>query len=123
MLCHQVVEYSIAHTVSQVSTIIKRFKSQFTQVARTVLQATVPMDTFGCFYSNSFDPSNPSQNLIEHDDDSGGQGQFRITVTLIYGYTYVLVVTTHLSSNTGTFSITALGPASVIFTSTIPPRE
>jgi len=81
------------------------------------------MDTYGYFYSDSFDPSYPSRNLIASDDDSGGGGQFRINVTLFYGRTYVLVVTTYSSSTTGSFSITALGPASVSLTSITPTSE
>ena len=71
------------------------------------------MDTFGCFYSNSFDPFNSSQNLITYDDDSGVHEQFWINVTLGDGGIYVLVVTTFIPDTTGTFSIIALGPASV----------
>jgi hypothetical protein len=78
------------------------------------------MDTYGYFYSDSFDPFNPSRNLMASDDDSGGDRQFRINVTLSYGRTYVLVVTTYASSITGSFSIIALGPASVSLTSITP---
>jgi len=74
------------------------------------------MDTYGYFYSDTFDPSSPSQNLIASDDDSGGSGQFRINVTLSYANTYILVVTTYPPSTTGTFSVTGLGPASVSLT-------
>jgi hypothetical protein len=71
------------------------------------------LDTYGYLYANAFDPSFPSQNLIESDDDSGGGGQFRINATLSSLQTYILVVTTFYPDRMGAFSITALGPASV----------
>jgi len=77
-------------------------------------------DTYGCFYSYSFDPSYPSRNLITSDDDGGDRGQFRIRVTLQYGQTYVLVVTTYNNRGTGRFSIGVVGPASVSMTSYVP---
>jgi hypothetical protein len=82
--------------------------------------STSTMDTYGYFYRDRVDPSYPSWNLITSDDDSGGQGQFRITVTLSYGQTYVLVVTTFSSSTTGSFSVIASGPASLGLTSITP---
>jgi hypothetical protein len=71
------------------------------------------LDTYGCFYSSSFDPSYPSRNLIMSDDEGAGDNQFQIRVNLEYGQTYVLVVTTYRNNVTGSFSIGAVGPASV----------
>ncbi|CAF4887803.1 unnamed protein product, partial [Rotaria socialis] len=44
------------------------------------------------------------------DDDDGGLLQFRIDVPLESGLAYILVVTTHWESITGTYSISAVGP-------------
>jgi hypothetical protein len=74
------------------------------------------MDTYGLFYYDPFNPSLPLNNLITYDDDSGGNSQFRINITLSYGVTYVLVVTTYSASITGSFLITALGPSWVSLT-------
>ena len=82
--------------------------------------STSSMDTYGYFYSGSFDSSNPSRNFIGSDDDSGGSGQFRVNVTLSYGGTYILVVTTFPPNIIGSFSITRLGPATVRWTSITP---
>jgi hypothetical protein len=71
------------------------------------------MDAYGCFYYDPVDPSYPSQNLITSNDDGNGDRQFRINVTLQYGRTYVLVVTTFSETTTGSFSIRVFGPASV----------
>jgi hypothetical protein len=81
------------------------------------------IDTYGCFYDDSFDPSNPSRNLITCNDDSAGSRQFQIKVTLQSGRSYVLVVTTFYSADTGSFSIRGAGPASVGLPSIMPTSE
>ena len=70
-------------------------------------------DTLGLFYVSRFDPSNPGENQIQIDDDSGGGSQFLITTSLQPSQTYVLVVTTLRAGETGRFSIRAYGPSSV----------
>jgi hypothetical protein len=79
---------------------------------RYTFASTSSMDTYGCLYSDSFDPSSPSQNIITSDDDGDGGSQFRINVTLQSGRIYVLVVTTFGASTAGTFTITAVGSGS-----------
>jgi hypothetical protein len=74
------------------------------------------IDTYGYLYESSFDPSYPSLNLIVSDDDGGEDRQFRISRYLQFGRTYILVVTTHESGTTGSFSIRATGPASLDMT-------
>ena len=46
-----------------------------------------------------------AQELITHDNDSAGYGQFRVTVQLFSGLSYVLLVTTYSQNKTGSFSI------------------
>ncbi|CAF4180393.1 unnamed protein product [Adineta steineri] len=82
--------------------------------------STDAMDSFGCLYSDSVDPSYPSQNLITTDDDGAGRGQFRINATLQYARTYVLIVTTYHPSTMGVYMITVNGPSSVILSTFIP---
>ena len=78
------------------------------------------MDTYGCFYQTSFDPSIPSRNLIAYDDDGGGGLQFLITSSLLSGGTYILVVTTYATNVTGSYSVRAVGPAAVYMVSITP---
>jgi hypothetical protein len=62
-------------------------------------------------YFSSFDPSAPLGYLIFGNDDDGDLPlQFRIDANLVVGNNYFLVVTTHWPSETGAFSITAVGP-------------
>ena len=78
------------------------------------------IDTYGCFYQGSFDPSRPSQNLVTCDDDSGGGTQFLFNATLYYGQTYILVVTTFNPRVIGAYSVIAMGPGTVYMTSITP---
>ena len=71
------------------------------------------MDTYGLFYVNNADPSYPSQNLVASDDDNGSSQQFRLSVSLSYGSTYVLIVTTYGTNVAGSFSVQVSGPSSV----------
>ncbi|CAF1233750.1 unnamed protein product [Adineta steineri] len=78
-----------------------------------IFTSTSSKDTYGCFYSDSFDPSYPSQNLITTDDDGASNSQFRISTTLQSSRTYILIVTTYDTNTIGSFVITVNGPASV----------
>jgi hypothetical protein len=79
------------------------------------------INTMGFLYNSPFDPSNPLTNLITYDDNDGDMPlQFRIEAGLQGGQTYILVVTTHRDSITGSFSISAAGPASLSLMSITP---
>ncbi len=72
------------------------------------------MDAYGFIYKNTFDPLNPAENLLQAEDDSGSYFQFRLNIDLRGDMTYVLVMTTYLSKETGAFSIFALGANKVV---------
>jgi hypothetical protein len=72
------------------------------------------MDAYGLIYRNTFDPLNPAENLLQVDDDEGSDFQFRLNIHLSDDMTYVLVMTTYQSDETGLFSITVLGTNKVI---------
>lgn len=78
-----------------------------------IFMSNSSLDTYGYFYSNSFDPLSPSVNLIASDDDSNGARQFRINLTLQFQSRYTLVVTTHGPNGIGYFLVKAIGPASL----------
>lgn len=85
-----------------------------------ILRSSGSINTYGCLYTTSFDPSNPSQNLVTYDDGSGGSEQFLISYYMQASTTYILVVTTYLDSVTGSYSIIARGPGSVSMTEYTP---
>jgi hypothetical protein len=84
-------------------------------------QSQSDFDAYGSMYANSFDPSNPSENLLVQNDDGGENMQFNLTVVLQPQSTYILVVTTYNSYITGSFQVIASGPISVIFIPVIQP--
>jgi hypothetical protein len=58
------------------------------------IAATGAIDPFIALYSPSFDPSNPTANLITCDDDGAGHPLSIITANLSAGTQYEVVVTT-----------------------------
>ncbi len=74
------------------------------------------MDTHGYIYNGTFYPLSPYTNLIQEDDDSAGNVQFRLTVTLEAGVAYTLVVASHGQSITGPYSVAASGPGNAQMT-------
>ncbi|CAF4171318.1 unnamed protein product, partial [Adineta steineri] len=77
------------------------------------------MDTYGYLYNDTLNPSFPDQNLMLSDNDAGSNSQFMLIITLQAMKQYTLVVTTYWAITTGTFSIIALGPASMNFSTPI----
>ncbi len=70
-------------------------------------------NTYGYLYNRSFDPSNPSRNLIISNDGTKGNGQFRILHRLQPYRTYILVVAIYEPTNKEMFQIRIVGPAQV----------
>jgi hypothetical protein len=71
------------------------------------------IDTYGYVYKSSFNPFDPSMNLIGSDDQQGCENQFKLITYLQTSTIYILVVTTYYSNKTGPFSIIALGPNNI----------
>ena len=73
------------------------------------------VNTYGYIYKEKFNPVNTSKNLLSQNDNSCNTDQFKLTLDLQVGTTYILVVTTYYANVTGTFSITVSGPSNVSF--------
>jgi hypothetical protein len=67
------------------------------------------IDAYGSIYKEEFNPLHPSENLLNTDDDSDSNSQFKLDIHLDASMKYVLVVTTYQSKEIGEFSITILG--------------
>jgi hypothetical protein len=78
-----------------------------------IITSSSGIDTHGFLYNGTFSASNPSTNLILRDDDSGGNGQFKLTAVLQAGVPYTVVISTHSAGSTGIFSVIATGPGNV----------
>lgn len=87
---------------------------------RYVFTSSSGIDTVGYLYLDSFDPSKPTLNLLNDDDDSGDIVQFRMQAYLNPGRTYILVVTTHRPHDVGRFSLQTTGPSTVTLSSYYP---
>ena len=73
------------------------------------------IDTYGCLYNSSFSPSAPNTNLLIADDDSAGNGQFRLTTAMQPTRTVIIVVTTYSTRVTGSVTVTVTGPSAATF--------
>jgi len=73
------------------------------------------MDTYGFLYNGTFNSSNPLENLISQDDETGGNNQFKLTLFLETGVLYTLVVSTYGPVTIGPFSVVASGPDDAYF--------
>jgi hypothetical protein len=74
------------------------------------------IDTYGYLYSDYFNPIETSLNLIQFDDDSGGNSQFLLNVSLQSNETYILVATTYYPSIIGDYTLTVFGQSVVNIT-------
>lgn len=82
------------------------------QVLRWRADRTI--DAYRLIYRNTFNPLNSLENLLDKDDDSKFNFQFKLDIHLSSGMTYVLVMTTNEPKETGKFSIIVLGDNKVI---------
>ncbi|CAF1956177.1 unnamed protein product [Rotaria magnacalcarata] len=71
----------------------------------------------GYLYEKSFDPVNPSNNLVTSGDVVGINGEFEMDVSLLNDRTYILVVTSSQPLRTGVFWIWGRGRAPLTLTS------
>ena len=71
------------------------------------------MDTIGSIHEESFNPLNPSVNLIASANNEFQRGQLGLRIFTQVNRTYILVVTTELLVERGNFTIIVFGPAHV----------
>lgn len=79
------------------------------------LKSRSSIDTFACLYGGAFNPFDTNTNLLQIDDDKGGQQQFRLRTTMQSPIPFILAVTTNSPSITGAVTIQATGPGDVSF--------
>ncbi|CAF3430878.1 unnamed protein product [Rotaria sp. Silwood1] len=71
------------------------------------------IDTYGYLYSGCFIPTSPDSNLLNSDDDSGGNGQFRLVMYLEPDVLYILVTTTYAGDDIGPYTVIVSGSTEV----------
>ena len=79
-----------------------------------VIRSDSRIDSYGSLYKNTFNPLNPSENLLSAEDDDFFDLQFRFNIHLNGNMTCVLVITTYGLEETGQFSLIVQGPSKVI---------
>ncbi|CAF0989789.1 unnamed protein product [Adineta ricciae] len=77
------------------------------------MKSSGSLDTYGYLYSGTFDPFNPTANLVTSNDDDGGSRQFMMNATLQASVQYIIVVTSYYTFNLGSYTVTITGPGSV----------
>ena len=71
---------------------------------------------YGYMYQHSFDPSQPSGNLLKENDKKCSETQLALNASLLNNVTYILVVTTVVPGRTGAFTIETSGASNITFT-------
>ncbi|CAF1167639.1 unnamed protein product [Adineta steineri] len=74
------------------------------------------IDTYGFLFNSTFDPTNPTKNLLVSDDDGAGNQQFKLVYFLQPSINYTVIATTYYPFISGSFSLIATGPGVVYFT-------
>ncbi|CAF1309186.1 unnamed protein product [Adineta ricciae] len=75
------------------------------------------MDTLGYLYNTTFNSTKPKENLIDSNDDDGGNRQFMFIVMLHSGINYTVVIATYSEDVIGSYDILAEGPGTMSFIS------
>jgi hypothetical protein len=70
---------------------------------------------YGYLYHETFNPFDPSHNLLVENDKTCTKEQISFDFSLFTHTTYVLVVTTHSPGRTGAFMIQVLGRGNITF--------
>lgn len=83
--------------------------------------STSNLDLYGYLYNDSFNPTDPIENLIIEDDDGAGDYQFILGFFLEANNTYILIVTTFNEAETGNFTIEISGPSIITYADFSPP--
>ncbi|CAF4107638.1 unnamed protein product, partial [Adineta steineri] len=93
---------------------LKRYCVKVIESGYYTFRGSGDIDSYGFMYKNRFNPLDPSENLVDQDDGGGSDIQFKLDIHLDVDMTYILVVTTFDSNETGDFSIVVLGKDKVI---------
>ena len=96
------------------------FYGRFTLSTQTsgtyLIRTNGSLNTYGYLYTAAFDKTSPSASLIAQNDDSAGDGQFRISSELVAGQTYEVIVTTLSPYLLGPYTLLILGETTVNLT-------
>jgi len=84
------------------------FEVNVPEIRYYTIQSSSNIHTYGSIYENSFNPLNPTENLLAEDDNGGGNSQFKFHIPLYVNSKYILIVTTFLPKKIGDVNIILL---------------
>ena len=79
-------------------------------------QSNSAIRMYGYLYQDTFNPFDPSLNLLIENDHECGENQLWLNSSLLSHTTYILVATTDIPGRTGPFFIQSFGAANITFT-------
>ena len=80
-------------------------------------ESNTQLDTYASIYQYNFNASNPSANLLLQTDDlSSLNWNFRFGLSFPYGLSVIVVVSTYNPNTQGPFTLTITGPNNVTLT-------
>ena len=82
-------------------------KTETSGIYRLQINSAIRM--LGYLYQDTFNPFDPSLNLLSESDRECGGHQFWLNTSLLSNTTYILVATTDIPGRTGAFSIRSFG--------------
>jgi hypothetical protein len=80
-----------------------------------VIQSNSTLDTVGSIFNSTMRQITDLSVSVMDDDESGGNSQFLMTISLQAMFNYTLLVRTYFPNITGPFSVSARGDAMVTF--------
>ncbi len=92
------------------------FEVNVPEIRFYTIQSSSNIDTHGSIYENSFNPLNPTENLLAEDDGGDSNRQFKLHIPLYVDTKYILIVTTYRPKDIGVVNITLLGVNNVTVT-------
>ena len=78
-------------------------------------QSNSVIHMLGYLYRDTFNPFDPSLNLLKENDKECGTHQLWLNSSLSSEVTYILVTTTDIPGRTGAFAIQSFGTANITF--------
>lgn len=89
------------------------FQINVPQYGAYAFETSSSVDTFRYLYSNTFDPSSPTSNLLTFNDDALQENQCLVQAVLSTEDTYYAVITTYLPDVLGNITMDTSGSADI----------
>ncbi len=92
------------------------FEVNVPEIRYYTIESSSNIATYGSIYKNSFNPLNPTGNLLADDGKGGSNHQFKLHIPLYVNTKYIMIVATYWPTMIGDVNITLLGVSNVTVT-------